>query len=697
MNKIELLAPAGNFDCLIAAVQSGADAVYISGKSFGARSYADNFSKKELCDAVDYCHLRNVKVFVTVNTLVADSEFDELVEYLVFLNNIGTDAVIVQDIGVVSVARKIVPNLPIHASTQMSIHNSSGVAFLKELGIERVVLARELSMEEIRAISKDQMSEIEVFAHGALCMCYSGQCLMSSVIGARSGNRGKCAQPCRLPYSVNFGKHKAFYMSLKDLCSLEHIDEFIKNGVSSLKIEGRMKGAAYVAAIVGVYRKYIDNPHEIEKKDIELLNSIFNRGGLTDGYITGKIGETMFAFDKPDNPYHKNENNVIKELLRFENSENRKIGLHCRIVVKEGEKPCISFKYDDVSVEYIYDKEVQRAMKAPLSEELIKAQLSKTGGTPFEIEGFEIELGENAFLTAGDLNALRRNGLEKFKEEYLASFRRTCLLKRNEEKASLKVMDHFGYTCEVTSFEQFKAVCEMPFELFYVPLHIIEKNLTAMEDMKEKIVISLPSIIHEKEFEDICKRTEILLGNGFNGVLIQNLSLVNRFKKARVYGGFRLNVFNSECIRFLSEKNLEAVEISPELTLSQIKHLDKAGLVQAMGYGRIPLMITENCVIKNGGKCDCKSVAFLTDRKGMRFPIVKDGESCRSVVLNCKKTFVAEDISRIKEAGVNLLRLYFTDESFEECQRVSRAYLYGEKYKPEDFTTAHYYKGVMQE
>ena len=288
MHKLELLAPAGNFDCLIAAVQSGADAVYLSGKAFGARSFADNFNNEEIEKAIDYCHIRGVKVYVTVNTLVFDSEFEELSAYLGFLNRVGVDGIIVQDMGVFKAAQCIIPNLPIHASTQMTIYNKDGVKFLENSGIKRVVLAREVSLSGIEEISKNTGAELEVFGHGALCMCYSGQCLLSSIIGGRSGNRGKCAQPCRLMYSINSSTKKAFYLSLKDLSSLSHIENLKNAGVSSLKIEGRMKGPAYVAAVVGIYRKYIDNPHPAEEEDLHILDMIFNRGGLTDGYLTQK-------------------------------------------------------------------------------------------------------------------------------------------------------------------------------------------------------------------------------------------------------------------------------------------------------------------------------------------------------------------------------------------------------------------------
>ena len=379
MKKIELLAPAGNFECLVAAVQSGADAVYLSGKAFGARSYADNFDGEMLEKAVDYCHLRGVKIYVTVNTLVLDSEMQELSEYLVFLNNIGTDAIIVQDMGVWQLAKQIVPELPIHASTQMTINNADGVKALESNGVNRVVLAREVSLENIRRISQTTRAELEVFAHGALCMCYSGQCLMSSIIGGRSGNRGKCAQPCRLPYSINNDKTKKFYMSLKDLSSVDHISELMEIGVAALKIEGRMKGPAYVAAVVGIYRKYIDNPHPLEKADAELLDRIFNRGGVTDGYLTGKTGREMFAFDKPDNPYHKGSDSLEQELLNRIKTENRKLQLKCKVEIRLGQNPKISVCSDEVEVKYEADFFAEGAQKLPVTDETVRTQLSKTG------------------------------------------------------------------------------------------------------------------------------------------------------------------------------------------------------------------------------------------------------------------------------------------------------------------------------
>ncbi|MBE7032571.1 MAG: U32 family peptidase [Ruminococcaceae bacterium] len=694
MKKIELLAPAGNFECLVAAVQSGADAVYLSGKAFGARSYADNFDKETLEKAVDYCHLRGAKVYVTVNTLVTDSEMQELSEYLVFLNNIGTDAIIVQDVGVMQLAKQIVPELLVHASTQMTVHNADGVKALGKYGVNRVVLAREVPLENIKRISENTEAELEVFAHGALCMCYSGQCLMSSIIGGRSGNRGKCAQPCRLPYSINGDRTKKFYMSLKDLSSVNHISELMEIGVTSLKIEGRMKGPAYVAAVVGVYRKYIDNPHPIEKADAELLDRIFNRGGVTDGYLTGKVGREMFAFDKPDNPYHKGSDALEQELLSRIKNENRKLSLKCKIEIKIGQKPVITVCFDEVEAVYEADFLVESAQKLPLSKDAVKAQLSKTGGTPFEFSKVDVFLDADVFVSAGALNNMRRAVLEKFEELYINRFKRQSVKLVPELLTDEKLCEG-GFVCEITTIEQFKAVKGLNFIYFYVPLHIIEQNREFFEAVRDRIVIALPAIIAENRSADIEERAESLLKDGFFAVQASNIAQTKNFDGYRMFGGFRLNIFNSGALNFYKNSGIELSELSPELNVKQIQKIKKVIPVQTMVYGRLPLMVTENCVIRNNSKCPCNGLNTITDRMGMVFPVIKDGEDCRSVVLNCKKTFLGYDMDKLKRAGVSFFRLYFTDESPEECMRVCESFFENSGYRPEDFTGGHFAKGVQ--
>lgn len=694
MCKIELLAPAGNFECLIAAVQNGADAVYISGKGFGARSFADNFDNEELERAVDYCHIRNTKVYVTVNTCVYDSEFGVLDEYLLFLNRIGVDAIIVQDLGVIETAKKIIPDMPLHASTQMTIHNILGVKTLENMGIKRVVLSRELSVDKIKNIAENTNAELEIFAHGALCMCYSGQCLMSSIIGGRSGNRGKCAQPCRLPYMVADGKRKAFYMSLKDLCGLEHIEKLKKSGAVSLKIEGRMKGPSYVAAVVKIYRKYIDNPQKIQAEDIELLNAIFNRGGLTDGYLSGNIGRDMFAFDKPDNPYLKEKEKDIKSLLIHEDSENRKLKLTCSMDITEGEYPIISVTDGRIDIEYKYDKKTETAQKQPLTSDNVSARLAKTGGTPFEFSDIDVVVTGNAFLTASDINSMRRIVLDKFEKAYISSFKRNNVSKGEMIITADKKMCEEGFVCEVTTLEQFEAVSTFPFIKFYVPIDIVYNNKEYFSEYSERIALVFPAIMYDSESEEYCCKADELLENGFNGVVVSNVDLLKRFPENTVYGGFRLNVFNSRSLKCLFDKCIETVEISPELNLKKIKNIIKPLPVQTMVYGRLPLMITENCVIKNGGKCPCDNKGYIIDRMGLKFPVIRDGNSCRNVILNCKKTYVCDKMQAIKDAGISLYRMYFTDEDKDECIKVCRAYFEGYFYCPEEYTRAHYFKGA---
>ncbi len=693
MNRIELLAPAGNFDCLVAAVQSGADAVYLAGKNFGARSFADNFDKEELEKAVDYCHLRGVRVYVTVNTLTKDSEMPQIQDYLLFLNRVGVDAIIVQDIGVVNLSKRIVPELPVHASTQMTVYNKEGVKFLEKMGISRVVLAREVSLENIKSISADTDAELEVFGHGALCMCYSGQCLMSSIIGGRSGNRGKCAQPCRLPYSVGEKDKKAYYLSLKDLSSLHLLNKMRDAGVRSLKIEGRMKGPAYVAAVVGMYRKYLDNPAPVSKEDIELLDIIFNRGGLTDGYLTGKTGADMFALDKPDNPYRMGSDKLTKDLLADIKNENRKLELKGECIIKCGEAPRFKVKCGEVAVEYIGEDITEKAVKNSLTEEFVKTQLTKTGGTPFEFENIEITVDEGVFMTASALNNLRRNALEVFKKAFLDSFKNRISNPDVLEKTESRYDTDGGFCCQITSFNQFNTVKEYNFTHVYVPIHLVEENLDEMLKVKSKVVLTLPEIIHEDQFDNTVTRAKKLLEMGFCGICVNNIGLIDVLKDYKIFGGFRLNIFNSETLKFYN--NMYLVEVSPELNLAGISQINKPVPVQVMVYGRLPLMVCENCVIKNAKMCPCDGVRYIKDRLGMKFPVIKDGNQCRSIILNCKKTFMGFDMDKLYKTGAKFFRLYFTDESVEECKKVCETFLNGGNYRPEDFTNGHFFKGVQ--
>ena len=618
----------------------------------------------------------------------------QLEEYLVFLSQIGVDAIIVQDMGVISLCNQVVPQLPLHASTQMTIHNVRGVKALERYNVKRAVLSRELSIKEIKNIAENTEIELEVFGHGALCMCYSGQCLLSSIIGGRSGNRGKCAQPCRLPYSINANGKKAFYMSLKDLSSLEQLGNLADAGVSSLKIEGRMKGPAYVAAVVGIYRKYIDNPQRVTDKDYEILDTIFNRGGLTEGYLTGKTGKEMFALDKPDNPYRLGSSALEKELLNVLNGENRKLKIQGKIEITSEKNPVFTISYKDTEYIYFHEQKPEAAIKSAIDASGVINQMIKTGNTPYEFENITAEVEDGLYLSAGELNKIRRNALSEFEKRFLASFKRES----DDRLAKPLLVDHNaadgGFVCEITTEKQLEAVTDYSFEKLYIPIGIIKRNRDICDGLKDKIIIVLPSILRDDAYGDFVADAKRYLNSGFHGVQIQNISLAEEFSGYNVYGGFRLNVFNSFALDEFSQLNFKAVELSPELNIKQIKAISKSVPVQAMVYGRLPLMITENCIIRNGNRCPCKGDNSVTDRMGMKFPVIKDGEICRSVVLNCKKTFMAFDMDKVKGAGIDFFRIYFTDESFDECKKVCNTFLCSGDYRPDDFTKGHFFKGV---
>ncbi len=679
--NIELLAPAGNRECLIAAVKSGADAVYFAGTMFGARSYADNFSDEEMKWAVDYCHIWGVKAYITVNTLVSDREIPQAMEYLKMLSEIGADAVIVQDLGICRLIKENFPNLSIHGSTQMTVHNIDGVLALEKMGISRVVLSRELSLDEIRDIKNKTQARLEVFAHGALCMCYSGQCLLSSVLGGRSGNRGKCAQPCRLEYKINDYGEKGFYMSLKDLCSLNHIREFKEIGVSSLKIEGRMKGSEYVSTVVGIYRKYIDSGASPTEEDVKKLDRIFFRGGLTDGYLIKKQGREMFCFDKPDNPYKKQEKAVLEEY-----DFKRRLKLNCKVKLNEGEYPQIEAEGNGISVLHKGEELLQESEKRPADEAFICEKISKTGGTPFVFDKIDVDIKGNPFISAKGVNELRREVLLKFEKAFSDSFRREDSYEI--PKISPKDRENAEFVCRVVSFEQFQAVKKFEFSKITVPDYIIIDNYEEFLPIKEKIIIELPAIL--KKVPDSLKKLKNL---GFDNLMAENIAFVN-FEGFNLFGGQRMNVFNSYALKFLKEQGFKSAAISPELNLAGIRDLKKSVKTQVMVYGYQPLMVTENCVIRNKEKCSCHNeVNYLTDRKGIKLPVMRDGKECRSIILNSTPTYMGDKIDEIKRSGVEWLMLYFTVESPSLIEQICRRVFQGGKI--EDYTRLHYNKGVL--
>ncbi len=680
---MELLAPGGTLDCVKTAVNSGADAVYFAGKSFGARSYAGNLSDEEVMYAADYCHLRGAKAYITVNTLTFDREFSELEKFIKTLTKAGVDGVIVQDLGVLRFIREISPDLPLHGSTQMTVHSADGVKKLYERGVSRVVLSRELSGKEIEEITKTVDAEIEVFVHGAMCMSYSGQCLMSSVIGGRSGNRGKCAQPCRLTFSAD-GKTPKHYLSLKDMSYANHIKELESMGVASLKIEGRMKGEEYISAVVSTYRRLIDENRNATKEEWEKLNRVFFRGGLSDGYYTGDKGKQMFAFDKPDNPYLKQEDEV-----KIPDEKQTGIDISAKIIV--GEKPVITLKQGEYSASVTGDETIQEASKKAATVEDIKARLSKLGGTPFKAKNVSVELSDNAFVPVSALNELRRCAVASLEDEILKEYKN----KRFEGKtfSHERGKRETGYVCSVLNMEQYRAVRDYDFKRIYVPLHIVESNKDELD--KDRVVISPPVILKGDMRKSYKERMTKLKDNGFKMAEVMTIDGIEICSGFDMYGSQRLNIGNSFSLEEFSDFGLKGVCLSTELNIPQIRDIDGETEKEFVGYGKIPLMITENCILKNLDKCKCGGMGSMTDRTGTEYKIIKDGDICRSVVLNNLPVYVADKKEDLKRANADYIRLIFTDENVSECKIVCDGYLKGADIALKEYTRLQLFKGAL--
>ncbi len=682
---MELLAPAGTYECVWAAVESGADAVYFAGQNFGARSYAGNLTDDEICRAADFCHLRGAKAYVTVNTLVYDREYKELERFIKVITKAGIDAAIVQDLGALRYIRKMSPDIELHASTQMTVHSASGVRELEKKGVSRIVLSRELSRPEIQGIIKDTSAEIEVFAHGAMCMSYSGQCLFSSIIGGRSGNRGKCAQPCRLLYSSEGDSR--FFLSLKDMCLAEHIGQLKEDGVASLKIEGRMKGEAYIRKVVSTYRRLIDEERLPSKAEIEGLERIFFRGGLTDGYYKGEKGCHMFAFDKPDNPYLKNE-----EKTDATAKKQNKVTMSAIFV--EGEIPRITVQYGDICASANMDEIVQTALNKPTREETVREQLAKMGGTAFVADGIDITLSRNAFVPISSINELRRRGISALEEEILKLNKN----KRIEEPKEIEKISRKGegvYTCSVLDINQYRAVKNYKFEHIYLPLYIVEQNIEELIKDKDRVVIILPAIMKGSEREGYKERLLRLKSAGFIKAEISTIDALDIAEGFDIYGSCRMNITNSVALFEAASMGFDKLCLSAEMNLPQIRDIAKCTQCEIIAYGRIPLMITENCILKNIKKCPCTSCEYITDRTGARFPVIKDGDICRSVVLNSVPLYMADRLEDLKSAGADSLRLIFTTETEAECRQVCKAYQEGGQVRDIDYTRLHYLKGAL--
>ena len=658
MEKIEILAPAGGFDSVTAAVRSGADAVYVGAKRFSARASAKNFDGDELKRATAYCHIHGVKVYVTVNTIVFDDEFKRLAETIRAAALADVDALIVQNMGVARLARQIAPGLPLHASTQMSVHTASGVRALYEMGFKRVVLAREMSRSEIKKAA-DIPVELEVFVHGALCMSVSGQCYFSAMLGSRSGNRGACAQTCRLPFSVNNQKNGSA-LSLKDNSLIPYLSELEELGVASAKIEGRMKRPEYVAAAVRACVEQRDFGF-ITDKTSEQLRGVFARTGFTDGYYMGRRGKGMFGTRTRDDVVAADEK-LFAAIRQGYKDEVQNVALTGSFSVKTGERANLLLTDGVHSAEVISDVASEQAVKAPLSAEKVRAQLCKTGGTAYYISDLEICVGDGVSLPLSVLNTLRREALER-----LDAMRSTV---NNYTVNDIEIPTPVPYKSDSRAVRARVSKTKIgagfkECELVFVPLFSDIRELERLLSEGYPVGVEIPRGMFGRE-EQIDRQLERAKEIGVNHALCHNIGALYQAKKAGLilHGGFGLNLCNTYDLLWAEEFGIEDVELSLELRFGQMIRLGGSIGRGFVSYGYLPVMLCRNCPAKSAGvDCkSCKNQSKMTDRKGKRFLLRCDGVCTE--VLNCVPLYIAEE--EISKTSTSFHILRFSVENYVE-------------------------------
>ena len=689
---IELLSPAGSRASLEAAVQAGADAVYMGFGAFNARRNAKNFTDEEFADAVAYCHLRGVRVFLTLNTLLTDRELPQAAEALRKASDMGVDAVLVQDWGALTLAQAVAPDLPIHASTQMSLFTAGGARWAEGLGMERVVLARELSREDIARICQSCGAEIEVFVHGALCMCYSGQCTMSALIGQRSGNRGACAQPCRLPYGVNGPCRGQYPLSLKDANLSAYLQELEQMGVACLKLEGRMKRPEYVAVVTAVYRRLLDEGRGPTEEESRALYDAFSRSGFTDGYYRHRKGPAMFGTRPESAPEPKELFAQARQL--YENGEHKRIPITLQADLRT-DRPFTLTAGDGVHTVTVTGAVPEAARTRELTAQDVAERLQKTGGTVFRCETVDVTIDEGLMLSAAAINSARRDVLEALAEARTAVPRRRTLPTPELPVCETADAPVPRLTCSIARTEQLTAALAEQAAVIYVPIELLPE--IGRYDGKAALCAVLPRVWRDGDeagFRKILETTPSLsavtVGNAGHMAIVEGLPLAKR-------GDFGLNVFNSRAVAFWQGQGLDSVTLSFELRHQQVREIRKYLPCEAIVYGRLPLMITENCMIGNAGGCRgdkrlCQGDNYLTDRTGARFPLLGQ-YGCRCEVENSRVLFLA-DKPEWRQAGLAYARLRFTTETPEQCDAVLRQYLGESGDVPEDFTRGLFYRGV---
>ena len=698
----ELLAPAGNLEILKGVIESGADAVYVGGSMFGARAYANNFTEEELLEAIDFAHLRGVKVYLTVNTLIKNSEFSKLYDYLLVYYKRGLDAVIVQDIGVVKAIHEYFPSMEIHTSTQMTVTGADGVRFLSQFGVTRVVMAREVSLAEMKRIHEETGMELEAFVHGALCYSYSGQCLFSSILGGRSGNRGRCAQPCRLPYTVE-GKKDEYILSLKDMCGIKALDKLHDAGVYSLKIEGRMKQLEYACGVVKYYRSYIDSKKPVSDADYDRIKALGNRCGFTDRYYFDHNGSDMVTYVKP---------NFVSNAAE-PSPEKRKLSIEGELVLREGEPGSLTVKRGDVTYKALIEP-VSAALKAPLDKKAAIDRINKTGDTDFEFSHIKAQIGENVFVPNGALNKLRRDAISGLCDKLLKKYYRndaryadmsglTALPEHvvKSDAAHDEAVNDYTTICSCMTRAQLDTLISYDcFDVFYLDFDMYDRktliqqftdDVQSLTKRNKKVYLMLPTIFRADSSDYFVSIAKELDKVSFEGFVVKNYEELylteNLFTGKKVILDHNMYTFNDVSKSAFFEHGVSGDTVPLELNSREIMHRNNIGS-QMIVYGYYPLMTTANCVHKNTKGCDKKQkLIYLKDRYNKSFAVCNNCKECYNTIYNSLPTMLTKNIGKLKEAGIRSFRYSFTIETPKQIKAVMDD-------KVAEYTNGHYKRGV---
>ena len=692
---IELLSPAGSPEAVIAAVQNGADAIYMGLGNFNARRGAKNFTDEEFERSMRYCRIRGCKVYVTLNTLVNDREIAQAVESARLASQLGADGIIIQDLGLAYAIRQALPDIPLHASTQMSIHNLAGVEAAAEMGMTRAVLARELSLEQIKFITQHASIETEVFVHGALCFCQSGQCYMSALIGRRSGNRGMCAQPCRMQYSLG-GRMDDYPMSLKDNCLVDRLRELEDAGVACLKIEGRMKRPEYTAIVTKIYSKALKEHRQPSDEEMETLEKAFSRQGFTQGYFNGDKKDMFGRREEPDKDTEK-----LFTLARkgYSEGELRRVPVHFYTVAEKG-MPVKAIAFDDDGNRAAAMGGVpEKARGQGLTATYITEQMFKTGGTPYNCVENRAQADPGLYLPASEINDLRRRLVSELSEQRAKPpIRRVGKLPENP-KGKLPTGDPAMIFQVLTEEQLSPELAALKLQYLYVPLTLMTEKLDLLRPFAEQGTIPvavLPRVIADNEAAAVYDMLSRMFDQGVNEALVGNLGHAMLAKKAgmKLRGDFGLNTFNALSMEVIRQAGFISATASFELRLSQIRDMIKPLDTELIIYGRIPLMVSDQCIIRHSaGRCNCQTPGQMADRMGSVFPVVKEF-GCRNVIYNAHKLYLADKAEDVYAAGAWGLRMMFTTEGMRECVEVAKGYMGLSDYKPNVLTRGLYYRGV---